>query len=275
MTRPTRRLLLAPLAVLALLVAACGSDGGSSSDGGTPAAAPGADAAGPELSGEITVSAAASLTDSFTEIGEGFRAAHPDADVTFTFDSSGTLSQQLLDGAPVDVFASADEANMAKLTDADLVEGEPTVFARNQLVIVTEPGNPEGIGSLDDLVDAGVIALCGEDVPCGRFAEQVLGGAGVVIPEGRVTRGQNVKATLTAVTEGDAVAGIVYVTDAIAAGDRVATVDIPEDENAVATYPVAALKAAGDTEVAAAFVDYVTSDEAQAVLEEAGFLPPR
>lgn len=271
MTRSARGLPMALLAALALLVASCGggSDGGPSD----PDAGSGS-TTGSDLSGEITVSAAASLTETFTVLGEDFLAAHPDAEVTFTFDSSGTLAQQIIDGAPVDVFASADEANMAKLTDADLVEGDPRVFARNRLVVVTKPGNPEGIESLDDLVDAGVISLCGQDVPCGKFAEQLLDGAGVAVPEGRVTRGQNVKATLTAVTEGDAVAGIVYATDAIAAGDRVATVDVPEADEVIAAYPVAALEAAGDAEVAAAFVEFVTSDEARAVLEEAGFLPP-
>ncbi len=163
---------------------------------------------------------------------------------------------------------------MAKLTDADLVDGEPTVFARNQLAIVTKPGNPLAIAGLGDLADAGVIALCDQGAPCGKFAAQVLADAGVTIPESSVTRGQNVKATLTAVSEGDAVAGIVYVTDATAAGDAVATVDIPEDQNAIATYPVGVLAAAAEPEVARAFADFVTSDQAQRVLKELGFLPP-
>lgn len=222
---------------------------------------------------EITVSAAASLTDAFTEIGEDFEAANPDTTVTFTFDSSGTLSDQILEGAPVDVFASADETNMEELTAEDLVAGEPTAFATNELVIVTKPGNPEGIETLDDLVDAGVVALCAEDAPCGRFAAEVLDGAGVSIPEESVTRGQNVRATLTAVTEGDAVAGIVYVTDAESAGDAVEAVEIPDDQNAVAVYPIGVLAEAAEPEVAEAFAAYVASGEGQAVLDEYGFLP--
>jgi len=271
-----RRSLLALFAGIALLLAACGSSGGSEASDTTKAPSSGGGATTTEapLEGEITVSAAASLTESFTDIGAAFEEEHPGTKVTFTFDSSGTLSQQILDGAPVDVFASADEKNMEKLTDAGLVKGEPAVFAQNQLVIVTKPGNPEGIESLADLADAGVISLCGEDVPCGKFAGEALENAGVTIPEGSVTRGQNVKATLAAVTEGDAVAGIVYVTDAIAAGDAVDTVAIPADENVIATYPVAVLTDTQDAALASAFVDYVSSEEGQAVLEERGFLPP-
>lgn len=271
---PIRRSLLALVAAAALMLAACGSSGGSEGTDTTRASSSGASTPEAALEGEITVSAAASLTESFTDLGAAFEEAHPGTKVTFTFDSSGTLSQQILDGAPVDVFASADEKNMEKLTDADLVKGEPTVFAKNQLIIVTKPGNPGGITSLADLADAGVISLCGEDVPCGAFAGEALENAGVTIPESSVTRGQNAKATLAAVTEGDAVAGIVYVTDAEAAGDSVDTVDIPEDQNVIATYPVAVLTDAHDASLASAFVDYVVSDDGQAILEERGFLPP-
>jgi molybdate transport system substrate-binding protein len=274
-----RRSLLALVAGTALLLAACGSSGGSESSDTTKApsssdASTTTTAKEAALDGEITVSAAASLTESFTDMGKAFEEANPGTKITFTFDSSGTLSQQILDGAPVDVFASADEKNMEKLTDADLVKGDPTVFAKNQLVIVTKPGNPEGIKGLEDLADAGVISLCGLDVPCGKLAAEALDNAGVTIPESSVTRGQNVKATLAAVSEGDAVAGIVYVTDALAAGDAVDTVDIPEDQNVIATYPVAVLTDTQNAALASAFVDYVTSDEGQAALADRGFLPP-
>lgn len=267
------RRLLTLLAVLALLVAACGSDGGSDGTAGPISEVPTGD--GPALAGEITVSAAASLTESFTEIGAQFEDEHPGTTITFTFDSSGTLSDQILSGAPVDVFASADEANMEKLTDEGLIADEPTEFATNELVIVTKPGNPEGITGLDDLVDVGVVSLCSEDAPCGRFAAEILDGADVEIPEGSVTRGQNVRATLTAVSEGDAVAGIVYVTDAQSAADAVDTVEIPADQNEVAVYPIGVVDDAGNTDLAEAFLAYVASDEGQAVLEEYGFLPPR
>jgi molybdate transport system substrate-binding protein len=249
------------LAVVALLAVACGDDGSRSTT-----------TVG--LDGTVTVSAASSLTDAFGRIGDDFETANPGVDVVFDFDSSSTLSQQILDGAPADVFASADEANMTKLTDANEIAGEPEVLARNELVIITKPGNPTGITGLADLASAGVVALCGAEVPCGRFATQSLEKAGVTIPESSVTRGQNVRATLTAVSEGDAVAGIVYVTDAAAAGDTVSTVTIPADVNAVATYPIGVVVDSSDAELAEAFVAHVLGADGQAVMKEFGFLPP-
>lgn len=255
---------------LALAVAGCGRSSPPTSPSGSASSV----TCGSGLEGEITVSAAASLTEAFTEIGDDFEERCDGTRITFTFDSSGTLSQQILDGAPADVFASADQKNMDKLVAAELTQGEPTVFAENQLIIVTKPGNPEGIGSLADLADAGIISLCGEDVPCGTFAATSLAEAGVTIPETSVTRGQNAKATLTAVSDGDAVAGIVYVTDALAAGDAVDSVEIPDDQNVLATYPAAVLTTATNEQLASAFVAYVSSDDGQETLEEQGFLPP-
>jgi molybdate transport system substrate-binding protein len=221
----------------------------------------------------ITVAAATSLTGAFTEIGDGFAADHPDVDVTFTFDSSSALGTQIIEGAPADVYASADDVTMARLSDEDLVAGTPEIFARNELVIVTAPGNPDGVETLADLAGAGVISLCGEDVPCGTYAAEALDRAGVTIDESSITRGQNATATLTAVSEGDADAGIVYATDAGAAGDAVEAVAIPEDLNPIATYPIAVLEASDRTDAAETFVAYVLSDEGQAVLAEHGFLP--
>lgn len=280
------RLWGAVLFALALVAAGCGSDDDAASNGNAPtngdlAANDNAPANGDEgngaaseLSGEITVSAAASLTDAYTDIAADFEEANPGTTVTPNFDSSGTLSDQILSGAPVDVFASADELNMDKLTDEDRLDGEPTIFARNTLAIVTQPGNPEGVEILEDLADIDVVSLCGEDVPCGNFAGEILERAGVEIPDGNITRGQNVRATLGAVTDGDAVAGIVFVTDAAIAGDAVEEVDIPEDQNAVANYPVGVLDDAANPELARAFVDHVASDDGQAVLEEYAFLAP-
>jgi molybdate transport system substrate-binding protein len=279
MPRPIR-LWAAVLFVLALVVVGCGSDDDPASNGDAPANGDvsandeDGNGAASELSGEITVSAAASLTDAYTDIGVDFEEANPGATVTLNFDSSGTLSDQILSGAPVDVFASADELNMDKLTDEDHIDGEPTIFARNHLAIVTQPGNPEGVETLEDLAEIDVVSLCGEDVPCGNFAGEILDGAGVEIPDGNITRGQNVRATLSAVADGDAVAGIVFVTDALIAGDTVEEVDIPEDQNAVAQYPIGVVDDAANPELAQAFVGYVTSDESQAVLEEYGFLAP-
>ena len=254
--------LLVVLASIGSLGAGCGRDDAAP----TPAST---------LEGAITVSAATSLKAAFTEIGDDFTTANPDVEVRFTFGASSALATQIREGAPSDLFASADEANMAELlTDEDLIAGEPEVFARNELVIITKPGNPAGITTLADLADAGVVALCGEEVPCGAYAAQALEASGVSIPESSVTRGQNVGATLTAVAEGDAVAGVVYVTDAEGAGETVDTVAIPAEHDVVATYPIGVLTAAPNGEVAEAFVAYVLGDEGRAVLEEHGFLPP-
>lgn len=257
-----RRTVLTSVAALLLVLTACGSD----SD------ATGTEAPAADLSGTITVSAAASLTESFEQIGDEFEAANPGTTVELNFDSSGTLSTQILEGAPVDVFASANQSNMDEIDDQ--IDGDDVVFATNRLIIVTQPGNPEGIASLDDLADVGTVSLCSDDAPCGTFATDVLTAAGVAIPEGNITRGQNVKATLAAVTEGDAVAALVYVTDARSAGDRVDTVVIPDDQNVIATYPIAVLTGSGNDDVARVFADYVQSDQGQAVLAAAGFQPP-
>ena len=261
------------LLVVLAFAAGCSSSSDPTTDGtggGATSAATGSSAS--DVRGAITVSAAASLTAPFTTIGEDFMAANPDTEVTFNFDSSGSLSKQILEGAPADLFASADQANMTKLTDADLVAGTPEVFARNQLAIVVKKGNPKNIKTLADLATAGTISLCGSEVPCGTYADEVLVEAGVTIPADVITRGQNVKATLAAVAEGDADAGIVYVTDITS--DTVEAVVIPSAENAIATYPIGVLAASTNQATAQAFLAYVLSDEGQAVLEAAGFLPP-
>jgi molybdate transport system substrate-binding protein len=259
-------LTLAALAALALVVAGCGSNDESASTTTATTQA--------GVTGELTVSAAASLTEAFTTIQADFAQDNPDAEVTFNFGSSGSLSTQVQEGAPADVVAFADTTPMSALADADLLLGEARIFARNQLVIVTKPGNPTGISSLADLADAGIVSLCVDTAPCGRFADQVLADAGVTIPVTRINRGSDVKSTLTAVTEGDAVAGIVYVTDATAAGDRVDTVEIPEARNVIADYPIAVVASSGSTALAEAFVAHVLSEEGRAVLADAGFLAP-
>jgi molybdate transport system substrate-binding protein len=222
--------------------------------------------------GELTVAAASSLTEAFEQIVDQIEAACPNVEITLTFGSSGTLAQQIIDGAPVDVFASADEVNVDKVGDLAVAASLP--FAQNQLTIVTKPGNPEDIDDLEDLRHRGVVSLCAPEAPCGRFAAKVLDGAGVTIDESSVTRGQNAKATLTAVTEGDAVAGIVYVTDAIAAGDAVTAVAIPDDRNVVARYPVVTIDGPGRDDLATRFAEHLTGTDAQAVLGAAGFRPP-
>jgi molybdate transport system substrate-binding protein len=254
------------LPLFLLLLVSCRGDG----DG---TRAPGA-AASPSAcaGGEILVAAAASLTESFTAIGTELEATCDGARISFTFDSSAALAGQIREGAPVDVFASADEANLAKV--ADRASGPTAVFARNRLAIVTKPGNPERIASLADLRDADVVALCTPAAPCGELAAEALSAAAVSLDETRVTRAQNAKATLTAVSEGDAEAGIVYVTDALAAGGAVETVPISDDQNVVASYPVAVLDGPGDRQLAETFAAALLEPAAQRVLRAHGFEPP-
>jgi molybdate transport system substrate-binding protein len=253
---------------VALGVTACGDEGGGSNAASTTTTT------ATSATGSITVSAAASLTEAFDEIGTRFTRANPDAEVAFNLGSSGTLATQIQQGAPADTFASADTANMDELVAADLVDGAPVVFARNRLVIVTKPGNPEKVRTLADLARLDVVSLCGAEVPCGKYAAEILQNAEVQIPEDHVTRGQDVKATLGAVTAGDADAAVVYVTDAKGAGDTVTTVAIPDAQNAIATYPIAVLQATGNRATAEAFVDFVLARAGQSVLRAHGFLPP-
>jgi molybdate transport system substrate-binding protein len=251
--------LAAALAATALLLAGCGGgdgDAGGGSGAGSPA--------------EIKVFAAASLTAAFNELGSQFTAANGGTEVTFNFAGSQALATQIQQGAPADVFASADTTNMDKVRD---LVGDPQVFAGNLLQIVVEQGNPKGIRGLDDLAGKDVkVVLAAEEVPAGKYARQVLDRAGVAVRP--VSLEDNVKAVVTKVSLGEADAGIVYVTDVAAGGGKVEGVDIPKDQNVVATYPIATVKASKAPDKAQAFVDLVRSAEGQAVLDKYGFLPP-
>jgi molybdate transport system substrate-binding protein len=224
--------------------------------------------------GGITVSAAASLTGAFTQIGTQFEKKYKGTDLTFNFDASSALVLQVQSGAPVDVFASADEANMTKLVDGGQVTAKPVDFARNKLAIATKPGNPTKIKSLADLATQGVVALCAAEAPCGKYADAALAAAGVTIPADHITRATNAKATLTAVSTGDADAAVVYVTDVKSAGSTVARVKIPDSQNQIAIYPIAPLADATNPTTAKAFAKYVASPAGQKVLEKYGFLAP-
>ena len=252
----SRARLAAVLAAVALALAGCGGDEPS----GGASAAP----------GELKVFAAASLTAAFTELGERFTAASGGTKVTFNFAGSQALATQIQQGAPADVFASADTTNMDKVRD---LVGTQQPFASNLLAIVVEKGNPRGVRTLGDLASSDLkVVLAAEEVPAGRYAKQVLDQAGVRVQP--VSQEDNVKAVVTKVSLGEADAGIVYVTDVTAGGDEVEGVDIPEDENVVATYPIATVKASRAQDPAQAFVDLVLSGEGQRVLKEHGFLPP-
>jgi molybdate transport system substrate-binding protein len=275
------RLFLVPLTLIAFVAAACGSDDNGSAD--TTAApateAPATTAAAaptttePSVSGDITVFAAASLTDAFTAVGETFTEANPDAKATFSFDASSALVTQITEGAPADLFASADTANMDKLTTAGLNGTEPVIFATNLLTIIVPPGNPKGITGVADLAKPDLkVVLCAAEVPCGKYAQQILTTAGVAVTP--VSLEQNVKGVVTKVTADEADAGIVYVTDVIAEGDAAAGVEIPADINVVAEYPIASVKASTNSEVDQAFIDFLTGPDGQAIMAKYGFGSP-
>ncbi|HEY2388602.1 MAG TPA: molybdate ABC transporter substrate-binding protein [Candidatus Binatia bacterium] len=257
-TRGPRRLLLVVL--LAALV----------SGRAVPAApTPGAHGGGGDT---ITVFAAASLTASFQALATAFEQAHPGTHVQLNFAGSPTLVQQIQDGAPADVFASADEANMQKVVEQKAVVGSPAVFTRNTLEIAVVPGNPKHVAGLADLAKPGlIVALCGPTVPCGRYAAEAIAKAGATMPD--ASQEPDVKAVLTKVSLGEADAGVVYVTDVKAAAGKVQGVPIPEPGNVVARYPIAALVHAPNAGGAAAFVAFVLSADGQRILATFGFLP--
>lgn len=219
------------------------------------------------------VFAAASLTAPFRELAREFSARHPEARIDLHVAGTPRLVLQVTEGAPADVFASADESNMQKLVEAGATATKPVVFAHNRLTIVTQKGNPRGIGGLSDLARPDLeVLLCGAEVPAGRYARQALAKAGVTLRP--VSDEPSVKAVVTKVRLGEVDAGIVYVTDAAAAKDDVDAVPIPEDRNVVAAYPIAALRTGGSATTGEAFVAFVTSAEGQAVLRRFGFAGP-
>ncbi len=234
--------------------------------------------------GEITVFAAASLTDPFTILGQAWAAQHPGSTLTFSFDSSSALRAQIEEGAPADILASADMRNPQTLVDECLAPAPIVTFAGNQAVIVTPADNPAGIDSWDDLATPGVrIVAAGEEVPIQRYAEQVLGNLAALpdAPAGFLdavhanyaTREDNVAAVLAKIELGEGDAGIVYVSDA-AGSDAVTTVAVPDEANVLARYGAVSIGGTDSPDGAAAFLDALTGPEAQAILAQHGFLPP-
>jgi molybdate transport system substrate-binding protein len=224
-------------------------------------------------SGSIVVFAAASLKPAFTQISQQFKTDSPDNSVDFDFAGSSELATQLTQGATADVFASADTAQMDTVAKAGLLAGNPTNFASNTLVIVTAPGNPKKIGSFADLAKAGLnVVICQKPVPCGSATQRIEDKTGVHLNP--VSEELSVTDVLNKVSAGQADAGLVYVTDAISAGNKVTTVNFPEAAGAVNVYPIGVLKNAPRPTPAQKFVALVTSDTGQKILAQSGFAKP-
>jgi molybdate transport system substrate-binding protein len=219
----------------------------------------------------LTVLAAASLTDTFTTLEKRFEADHPGVDVRVNYAGSSDLAQQIVNGAPADVFAAASDATMTTVTDAGLA-GPPTVFATNVLQIATAPGNPKQIAAFADLARPALkVVVCAPQVPCGAAAQKIEKATGVALKP--VSEEADVKSTLGKVTSGDADAGLVYVSDVSAAKGTVQGVSFPEAKQAATNYPIVALRKAAQADLAAQFVQLVTGDAGQKELRAAGFGP--
>lgn len=222
---------------------------------------------------EVIVFAAASLRPAFTQLAQQFKTDNPGSSVDFDFAGSSELATQLTQGATADVFASADAAQMDVVAKAGLLAGGPTNFASNTLVIVTAPGDPKKIASFADLTKPGLnVVVCQKPVPCGSATQRVEDSTGVRLSP--VSEELSVTDVLNKVTTGQADAGLVYVTDARSAGDKVTTVSFPEAAGAVNVYPIAALKNAPHPALAQKFVTLMTSDTGQRVLAQFGFAKP-
>jgi molybdate transport system substrate-binding protein len=258
------RMMTAASAAGLVLLAGCG--GGAPSDtnaGGAPAPA----------KRTLTVLAAASLTETFGELEKQFETDNPGVDVVMSYGGSSDLAQQIVNGAPVDVFASASDSTMKTVTDAGLTNGSPTIFAKNVLEIATVPGNPKGITSFADLASPNLkVVVCAPQVPCGAAAQKVETSTGVEIKP--VSEETDVKNVLGKVSTGNADAGLVYVTDVTAAGSQVQGVNFPEAEQATTNYPIATLKNAPQQQLAESFVSLVTGEQGQKALQAAGFGTP-
>jgi molybdate transport system substrate-binding protein len=250
----------AAVGALAAALAGCGpGDDGAPTDG-------------PDLTGELTVLAAASLTGSFTELAEGFEARHPGSRVTLAFDSSATLAEQVVQGAPADVLATADERTMGLVVDAGATSGDPRVFATNRLALVVPHGNPAGIEDVRDLADPAVdYVVCVRAAPCGALTADLLAEVAVSAPP--ASEEVDVKSVLTKVAADEADAGIVYETDARAAAGEVSRIPLPRSPDRVNQYLVAPL-ASDEPDLARAWQELLLSDAGQDVLRAAGFGAP-
>lgn len=262
---------------LSMLLTAC-------SPVATPATTSSGEATTAQMS--LTVFAAASLTDAFQTISKNFSTAHPGVDVVFNFAGSQQLAQQIGQGAPADLFASANASQMAVAIESGrVVSGTEQLFVRNRLVVVTPVDNPAGIATLADLAKPGLqIVLATKEVPVGQYALDFLDkaeadgtlGAGYrdAVLANVVSYEENVRTVLAKVTLGEADAGIVYRSDVTpTAAEQVQRIDIPDNLNTIASYPIAPLSDSPHAALAQQFIDYLLSPEGQQILEDAGFMP--
>ncbi|MEC5150113.1 molybdate ABC transporter substrate-binding protein [Cryobacterium sp. GrIS_2_6] len=273
---PARRYVLASLGVLAAaaLTTACAGPGGADASATASAAASAASTTTASRAPEtLTVFAAASLKKTFTELATEFEAANPGVSVALNFAGSADLVTQITEGAPADVFASADTKNMTKLTDAGLVTGTPTVFATNTLEIAVPPGNQARVASFADLANpATKVVICAAQVPCGSATATIEKATGVTLTP--VSEENAVTDVLGKVSSGEADAGLVYVTDVAGAGASVVGIPFPESAKAVNSYPIGVVAASAHAELGTLFADFVTGPTGQKVLAAAGFGAP-
>jgi len=258
-----RRFAVIAAGLAAVAVAGCSSSS-SSSPSTTGSSKPAA--------GTITVFAAASLTGTFTQLGTQFESAHPGDTVKFSFGPSSGLATQITSGAPADVFASAAPGNMQDVVSAGDASN-PQDFAKNTMEVAVPPNNPAKVKSVNDLAKKSVkVAVCQPQVPCGVVAAEVFKNVGITVKP--VTLQPDVKSVLTQVETGNVDAGMVYVTDVMAAGSKVKGVTIPANDNASTLYPIATVTSSKEKSIADAFVAYVLSPAGQSVLTAAGFEKP-
>ena len=257
----SRALLLAML----VTIESCG--------GGSTQSQPSTGSSAAPPSGTITIFVASSLTNAFDRVGNELTRLYPATRYTFNYGSSSTLATQIVNGAPADVFASADELNLQKIVDAALVQGSASIFATNRLQIAVAPGNPKRISSLADLARRDlVVVLAAPSVPAGKYALDALRKAGVTLAP--ASQEVDVRAVLNKVALGEADAGIVYITDVRSAAGRVAGVDIPEQHQVIARYPVVGLKESRDQRLSSLFIEFLLGPDGQRVLGDFGFTRP-
>ena len=261
--RPSRLAAAALMAIAGVLLAACSA----------PTAAPSATKTTDPLTGTVTVLAAASLTEVYGDLAARFEKLHPNVTITENFGGSSALAAQIVQGAPADLFATANEATMKTVTDADLADGAPVVYATNILTLVVPPSNPAGVKTVADLARPGVkVALCDKTVPCGSAAISLL--TAEKLPVTPVTLETDVKAVLTKVELDEVDAGLVYLTDAHAAGDKVRQIAVPDAANVVNRYPIVVLAGSTNKKAARAFEQFILSATGTAALKNAGFGAP-